>query len=413
MSRNITNRIFTNSIFLLTITLLIISFYNLISLSSLSKNYEDVKNSIESNFSYYEDLLNSNYVLQKDEAKKILNCFIDLKINEIKSIIIRGIIIIFLFYIFFSFSRWVTKILDLNNPPLDFPDYKFHAESILKCFNIKIIIDIIFIFYEIIDLIYMINYRNKYLIPYMQTIFDNDNEYLYSDSSDEKDDKKFFSYMKTCKILEIISLIYLFIFFFLLIILIIIVYKRFKYCCGCCSGDANQNFFDDRYINHGEYITMAYQLNSENNELNTRENENQLNNNNRENNLNNNISENVLINNRENNIENNRVNNININRRENVIINNINNRENENQLNLNINNRENSIENNREKYKKILQICNEDTFNPEKYKSHKDEECTICLSKYKNNENILILPCMHIFHYDCMIDWLKKKQLVH
>ena len=30
--------------------------------------------------------------------------------------------------------------------------------------------------------------------------------------------------------------------------------------------------------------------------------------------------------------------------------------------------------------------------------------------KFENNDNILILPCFHIFHFNCIIKWLKNKK---
>ncbi|XP_011501015.1 PREDICTED: uncharacterized protein LOC105364709 [Ceratosolen solmsi marchali] len=51
---------------------------------------------------------------------------------------------------------------------------------------------------------------------------------------------------------------------------------------------------------------------------------------------------------------------------------------------------------------------------PHKYKRVKDvenkedaiEKCTICLSEFEENENVRRLPCMHLFHIDCVDQWL-------
>ena len=82
---------------------------------------------------------------------------------------------------------------------------------------------------------------------------------------------------------------------------------------------------------------------------------------------------------------------------------------NENNIENNrVNNNENNIENNKEiLIKKILEICNTDIFNSNKYKI--DEVCSICLSNFENNDNIIILPCLHFFHDECIMDWLKKQ----
>ena len=41
-----------------------------------------------------------------------------------------------------------------------------------------------------------------------------------------------------------------------------------------------------------------------------------------------------------------------------------------------------------------------------------DEEkkkCLICLDNFKNNDDSIILPCIHIFHAECIKKWLKNK----
>ncbi|XP_008216235.1 uncharacterized protein LOC100678661 isoform X2 [Nasonia vitripennis] len=51
---------------------------------------------------------------------------------------------------------------------------------------------------------------------------------------------------------------------------------------------------------------------------------------------------------------------------------------------------------------------------PHTYKRVKDvenkedtiEKCTICLSEFEENENVRRLPCMHLFHIDCVDQWL-------
>lgn len=37
------------------------------------------------------------------------------------------------------------------------------------------------------------------------------------------------------------------------------------------------------------------------------------------------------------------------------------------------------------------------------------EECIICLEKYKIGESYIILPCIHLFHEDCIKKWIRKK----
>ena len=38
-----------------------------------------------------------------------------------------------------------------------------------------------------------------------------------------------------------------------------------------------------------------------------------------------------------------------------------------------------------------------------------DEQCTVCLNNLKANENVRSLPCQHIFHCDCIDEWLMRK----
>ena len=39
---------------------------------------------------------------------------------------------------------------------------------------------------------------------------------------------------------------------------------------------------------------------------------------------------------------------------------------------------------------------------------HNTRECSVCLSQYNKNDLILILPCQHIYHKVCVIEWLKR-----
>lgn len=40
----------------------------------------------------------------------------------------------------------------------------------------------------------------------------------------------------------------------------------------------------------------------------------------------------------------------------------------------------------------------------------KDEICSICISNYKKDEQVYVLPCFHIFHKDCLLAWFKGKK---
>ena len=44
-------------------------------------------------------------------------------------------------------------------------------------------------------------------------------------------------------------------------------------------------------------------------------------------------------------------------------------------------------------------------------KSSNLPECVICLEKMKENENLSILKCSHIYHHSCLVLWLSKKSI--
>ena len=40
--------------------------------------------------------------------------------------------------------------------------------------------------------------------------------------------------------------------------------------------------------------------------------------------------------------------------------------------------------------------------------NEENKKCLICLEEYVNNDNVIYLPCFHIFHKNCIIQWIKK-----
>ncbi len=379
------NRIISIIMCLYCFFLYLLSVINSYILSTNTKQYKDFKKIANNNKNYEYLLINDdNYVLKKDEAEKIINDFIDLELYESFSISNRIIISNASIYFCLYYLCFFSKIKNLNEAV-----YRKKIKCKLCCFNVIIIIEMILMFYEIIFSIIMIKYRNNNIIPYIKLIITGKN--------------KFNSKVKTCKNFDIMFLILLLISLFGLILLEIQIFNRNRNCCfnKCCKDNeqqeinVNQNLnqpylynpnynnniynrnprlvYPGRNIATGQYVFVeGYQIS--NNNLNSQ-------------------------------------NNFNQNRIENVPINNINYRDNVNELNRNFNNinNENNRENNNEIFlKKLLRVCNKDKFNSNKYKKH--EDCRICLMKFENNENILILPCLHIFHMDCIINWLNNKK---
>ena len=45
-------------------------------------------------------------------------------------------------------------------------------------------------------------------------------------------------------------------------------------------------------------------------------------------------------------------------------------------------------------------------FDPIKHNSFEEKSCGICLGDFEKNQKILIIPCLHKFHFDCISKWL-------
>ena len=41
--------------------------------------------------------------------------------------------------------------------------------------------------------------------------------------------------------------------------------------------------------------------------------------------------------------------------------------------------------------------------------SENKKKCLICLDEFKNGQKSIILPCIHIFHCECIKKWMKKE----
>jgi len=64
----------------------------------------------------------------------------------------------------------------------------------------------------------------------------------------------------------------------------------------------------------------------------------------------------------------------------------------------------------------VIKKLNRFILNDENYKKNKDENieintCCICLYDLKKNEEVVLLTCKHIFHWNCGLNWLKIKNV--
>ncbi|KAF3523969.1 hypothetical protein F2Q69_00049456 [Brassica cretica] len=48
---------------------------------------------------------------------------------------------------------------------------------------------------------------------------------------------------------------------------------------------------------------------------------------------------------------------------------------------------------------------------PQGYSGEEDDEkrCTVCLEDFEPKETVMVTPCKHMFHEDCIVPWLKSK----
>ncbi len=46
--------------------------------------------------------------------------------------------------------------------------------------------------------------------------------------------------------------------------------------------------------------------------------------------------------------------------------------------------------------------------NPEE--EEEEDKCTICLSEFEEEEDVRRLPCMHLFHVECVDQWLGQNK---
>ena len=43
--------------------------------------------------------------------------------------------------------------------------------------------------------------------------------------------------------------------------------------------------------------------------------------------------------------------------------------------------------------------------------NEENKKCVICYEDFKNNDSAIFLPCFHVFHSNCIKEWLSKKDI--
>ena len=71
-----------------------------------------------------------------------------------------------------------------------------------------------------------------------------------------------------------------------------------------------------------------------------------------------------------------------------------------------------SLEESNDHLKRTDEIIDFPIINYENFedKSNYDTKCTICLDEFENESNISLTECRHIFHTDCIKEWVRYKK---
>jgi hypothetical protein len=81
---------------------------------------------------------------------------------------------------------------------------------------------------------------------------------------------------------------------------------------------------------------------------------------------------------------------------------------------INVNVERNNVDELKEKNKKIINNMFEDKLKPTRYSDQINEfgivTCSICLDNFEGSD-VCVLTCKHIFHHNCIKDWLLKDSL--
>jgi len=73
---------------------------------------------------------------------------------------------------------------------------------------------------------------------------------------------------------------------------------------------------------------------------------------------------------------------------------------------------QNVIENNTypHKYKKMIRNTDSSDGAKDDDEDNSPDKCTICLSEFEEDEDVRRLPCMHLFHIECVDQWLHQNK---
>ena len=74
---------------------------------------------------------------------------------------------------------------------------------------------------------------------------------------------------------------------------------------------------------------------------------------------------------------------------------------------------ESNLNNDKLMKKKLYYLINYELKKEIYQKEDESEECSICLENIKMNDNIIVLPCKHIFHFNCIILFVLRKIDTH
>jgi hypothetical protein len=52
---------------------------------------------------------------------------------------------------------------------------------------------------------------------------------------------------------------------------------------------------------------------------------------------------------------------------------------------------------------------NSQRYSTVKIKDKRKQVCCVCMENFSCNQDVFFLPCKHIFHHDCLSEWIRYK----